>query len=199
MADAEGTKVITPEAILSYARLDTPEQDKNDEGIPTGKPKYSCALVFSPGTDLSELKRAAFNAAEAAFPGKAAEKFKNGSIKSPFRTDIGDRGYPEGSTFINCRTVARPGCVYAHADPATGKAATVKLEDVKEVMYSGCIVRASVTAFYYDRKGNKGVSFALGNLQKLREGDRLDSRRKAEDEFEADLSQAPADMSDLGI
>ena len=200
MADTEGTKVITPEAMLSYPRLDEAVQEKDDNGNPNGKPKFSACLVFLPGTDISALKRAALAAAEGQFgAGKGAEKFKSGALRSPFRSDIGDRGYPEGSVFINVRTTARPGCVFSHPDPVTKKPAAIPQTEVKEHLYAGCFVRASITAFFYDRKGNKGVSFALGNVQKIRDGDRLDNRRKAEDEFEADLSQAPADLSDMGL
>jgi hypothetical protein len=56
-------------------------------------------------------------------------------------------------------------------------------------------VRASLRAFAYDTNGNKGVSFGLNNIQKLGEGQRLDGRKAATDEFDADLSQAPADIS----
>jgi len=64
-------------------------------------------------------------------------------------------------------------------------------------MYPGAGVRASVSAFAYDSNGNKGVSFALNNMQKVSEGERLDGRAAADDEFTADLSSAPADISGL--
>ena len=52
-------------------------------------------------------------------------------------------------------------------------------------IYSGCIVRASLNAFAYDRAGNRGISLGLNNIQKLADGERLDGRLKAEDDFEA--------------
>jgi hypothetical protein len=58
-------------------------------------------------------------------------------------------------------------------------------------------VRAQLRAFSYDSNGNKGVSFALNNIQKLGDGERLDNRQAATDAFEADLSAAPADISAL--
>ena len=46
-------------------------------------------------------------------------------------------------------------------------------------------MRASLRPFTYDTNGSKGVSFALQNLQKLRDGERIDGRLRPEDEFEA--------------
>jgi len=59
-------------------------------------------------------------------------------------------------------------------------------------------VRASVTAFAYDRPESKGVSFGLNNIQLL-DGTtpRLDGRKAAEDEFEADASMQPASLDDV--
>ena len=58
-------------------------------------------------------------------------------------------------------------------------------------------MRASFTAFAYDNNGNVGVSFGLNNVQKLREGTRLDNRVAATDEFTADLTQEPVDIDAL--
>jgi hypothetical protein len=51
--------------------------------------------------------------------------------------------------------------------------------------FSGCYARASLVAFAYDKMGNKGVSFALQNIQKTRDGEPFSGRKKAEDEFDA--------------
>ncbi|HKJ88554.1 MAG TPA: ssDNA-binding protein, partial [Gammaproteobacteria bacterium] len=55
-------------------------------------------------------------------------------------------------------------------------------------------VRASVRPFAYDTQGNRGVSFALNNIQLLRDGERLDSRVAPEEDFDA---VEPVDLSDL--
>jgi hypothetical protein len=41
------------------------------------------------------------------------------------------------------------------------------------------------------------VSFGLGNVQKYDDGERLDSRQAADEEFEADLSKTPASLDDV--
>lgn len=191
MAQAS-TKVITPKATLSYPHLDKAQEPQDGKG----KAKFSCALVFAPGSDLSALKAAVVAAAEAKYPGKGAEMLKKKILKSPFRDDAEAKGYVDGSIFLNVRTEQAPGIVYAYAGP-DGKPANMPHEKIAEELYAGAQVRASLAAFAYDMSGNKGVSFALNNVQKLGEGERIDGRVAAENEFEADLTAAPADLNSI--
>lgn len=184
------TKIITPVATLSYPHLHQPQASENG-----GKPKYSCALIFAPGADLTALRDAINAAAEAKFPGKGADMVRKGQLKTVLRSGQ-EKDYAEGSFFLNARTEQKPGIVYAWKGE-DGKPARVRDEDVREQMYPGAQVRASLTAFYYEKGGNKGIGFALNNLQKIAEGERIDGRKAAEDEFEADLSATPVDLSSL--
>jgi hypothetical protein len=186
------TKVITPKAMLSYPHLDKPQAGQK----PGDKAKYSATLVFVEGTDLAALKAAALAAAEEKYPGKAQEMITKGILKTPFRKDAEAKGYPAGSVFINVRSEQKPGAVYAHAGPDK-KPAVVPEDKIREEFYPGSFVRASLRAFAYDNSGNKGISFALNNVQKLADGERLDGRIAAEDEFDAELASAPADISSL--
>jgi hypothetical protein len=149
--------------------------------------------VFEKGTDLAELKKAALAAATEKFGAKAEGLIRDGKLKMPFRNDGEEKGYPEGSVFMNVKNKAKPGIVgiYPGAD---GK--PLPIDDPAQI-YAGCKVRASLRAYAYDVSGNKGVAFSLGNLQKMADGDRLDGRVRATDEFEADLSVKPADLADL--
>lgn len=182
------TKVITPQAILSYPHLFEPN-------LPPGatEPVYSCALVFEKGTDLSELKKAALAAAQEKFGNKAEALIRDGKLRLPFRNDVEEKGYPSGSVFMNVKNKAKPGIVSTYPGP-DNKPTPI---DDPSAMYAGCKVRASLRAYAYDVSGNKGVAFSLGNIQKLADGDRLDGRVKAEDEFSADLSAKPADLDDI--
>jgi hypothetical protein len=99
------------------------------------------------------------------------------NLRSPFRDGSNERedkdGY-EGNMFIGARSNDRPGVIVGRDRlPCT---------DESEV-YGGCYVRASLTAFAYDVDGNRGVSFALNNVWKIRDGEPFGSRRSAEDEF----------------
>lgn len=184
--------VITPKATLSYPHLDAPQKSKQEGG----KDKYSATLVFAPGTDLKELQAAVMAAGEEKWPGKFQKMATTGAARLPFRKDAEAKGYPEGSVFINTRSDRKPGAVYLHAGE-DNKPAKVADEDIREVFYPGAQVRAQIRAFAYDSNGNKGVSFALNNIQKLGEGDRLDNRQDASDAFEADLNAAPASLEGL--
>lgn len=180
MADSGNSKqasmtVITPEAMLSYPHLFEPVQQ---EGRP--KPEYSCCLVFAPATDLAKLRQAVGAAATEKWGEKAREMARNEQIRLPFRTDVADK-YPDGSTFINVKSTRKPEIVSIYAGP-DGKPQVIDDEDH---VYAGCFVRASLRAFAYEQSGNRGVSLALGNIQKLKDGERLGGFRHAADEFEA--------------
>lgn len=180
-------RVITPEATLSYPHLFAPRAAPGG-----GAAKFSATLVFAKGSNLSDLK-AAVQAAGIEKWGEAKfnEMLKKKQIRLPFR-DGAEKDYPDGSVFINARSDERPGVVARHAGN-DGKSAPIS--DEREV-YPGAKVRASLTAFAYDREGNKGVSFGLNNVQKLGEGERLDSRKRAEDEFTAEAVDA-ASLEDM--
>jgi hypothetical protein len=198
----DDVKVITSEVTLSYPNLLVARAGKGANA----KSKFSVALVIFPEQQkteagqamLGKLKQAALNAAESRWGNKAAEMFKTKALRSPFRDDAEAKDYPAGSIFINARTEQKPACVFAYADPSNpSKPKKMTDDEVKVQMYAGARVRASLVAFPYDVDGNKGVGFALNNLQKVGEGTRIDGRKAAEDEFDVDLSQAPADISGL--
>lgn len=193
------TKVITPLAVLSYPHLDKP-QDAQD-----GKaPKFSATLIFLPETlaDAKEkalfdkMQDAALAAIEAKWPNKSKQLLASETFKKGFRRDAESKGYPAGAIFVNVRSNVQPGIVYAHAGP-DNKPERMPADKIKVEMYPGVIVRASLAAFAYDNNGNKGVSFGLNNLQKIRNGERMDGRAAAENEFDVDLSAAPVDISSL--
>jgi hypothetical protein len=183
----------TPRAIISYPYLFTP----STYGVKPGqKPKYSCALIFPAGTDISELKKAALDCAIETFGAeKAKEMIRNEELRMPFRTDWKKKGYPEDSVFINCRTERKPGVVSIYPGP-DGRPLPIENE---EEIYAGCEVYATVGVFYYNQNGNEGISFGLNNVQKLADGERMDGRTNAEDDFEADMdakAELPEDGSD---
>lgn len=190
------SSIITPVAVLSYPYLEHPQAAEADETGKMKEPKFSATLIFLAGADLGALKSVCVAAAKETWTGKAEALIKTGALRFPFRTDWEAKGYPEGSTFINARSNRRPGMVYAHAAPGKSTPMPVDEKDIVDVFYPGAVVRASLNVFSYDVKGNKGVSFALVNLQKLSEGERLDGRKAAADEFDVQAS-APMDADPL--
>lgn len=186
---------------LSFPHVKDPVVNVDSEGKPKGKPKYSLAILFD-GNDpdvrksLIEGEHAILAAAEEQFGVKAATMIKTGALKQPFRRDWEAKGYPEGTVYLNARSIYRPGTVYAWPDE-TGKPAKVAEEDITKVFYPGAKVRVTMLAFYYDQEGSKGITFGLNNIQKLADGPRLDGWTAAEDDFEADESLKPADTAAL--
>lgn len=182
------TKVITPEAIISYPHLFEPQTPPG-----AAEPVYSCTLIFPEGTDLTDLKAAAAAAAKEKFGDKTKALLQAGKIRMPLREDGEEKGYPAGSVFINVKSKQAPGVVSVFADPTTGKPAAIN--DPKEI-YPGAKVKASIRAYAYSVNGNSGVAFSLGNLQKVGDGPRIDGRLSAADEFSA-TERPTADISDL--
>ena len=197
------TVVVTPAAILSYPWIAEPQPPLDEKG----KSMFSAALIFSDeimrkfnqfGTSLDPLRAAAKAAATEKFGDKLPTLLRNPNFKSGFRDDGEDKGYPKGAVYINARNERRPGAVYLYPAP-DGRPALVLPDDIKDAFYPGAIVRAQVRAFGFDKAGNKGVSFALNNIQ-LIDGSapRLDGRAAAEDAFEADATAAPPELDDAG-
>lgn len=178
--------------MLSYPHLHEAQAGRK----PGDKAKFSCTLVYAPGADLSALRAAELAAAEKKWGTNAKEMLRTGKLKSAFRLDAEAKDYPPGSIFQNVRTEQQPGIVYSHAGP-DGKPARVPQDKIRDELYPGAQVRASISFFPYDTEGNKGVSAGLNNVQKIGEGERIAGRRAAEDEFTADLSQAPVDITGL--
>lgn len=172
--------VTTPEFRVSYANVFEPQ--KNDL---SGKMEYSLVAIFPKGTDLSKLKGAAsavmvekYGADQAKWPQnmripfrKCSERWKNENGKQ-----IIPAGYEDGDAiFMTLKSTKKPGLVDA------------AVQDIFEQsqFYSGCFARASVRAYAYDNKGNRGVSFGLNNVQKIRDGEPLGGRSRPTDDFEA--------------
>ena len=200
---------ILREAILSYPNLFTARAASNE---PDAKAKFSGAFVFTdPKTQLAEFKKAALAVAQERWGDKlkgAKLKYLDTQhgpavflvssavrIRMPWNDSpeiIAQKGYPEGSAFVNARSDSKPGIVSVIPGP-DGKPTPITDESK---VYPGVIVNVSGDLYAYGKSGNNGVSFGLGNVQVVRDGDRLDSRKNAADEFDADAS-AVADLSDL--
>jgi hypothetical protein len=159
--------VVTPKARLNYAHLFTPRPGPNG-----GEPSYSATLVFEPGTDLTALRNAAYAAAREKWGDKMPKQ-----LRSPFRSCSdrdGQEGFTPGGVFITVRTQNKPGLVDQGMNPILSG----------DALYSGAYVYGSLRSFAYDFQGNKGVSFALLNMQKVADGERLDNRRSPDQDFE---------------
>jgi len=195
------TRLKGPLALLSYPHLDKAQPSSE----PGKAAKFSAAFVFTPELLVNPAEKALFNELQQAIIAAVKEKYgdkaeamlKSESFKKGIRRDAESKGYPEGSAFITARSVNQPGLVYTYPDPETKKAAKIKQEDIKKVLYPGAIVRPLVSIYMFEKEGNKGVGLGLEGIQFIKDGPRIDNRVNAEDAFDVDLSAEPASLDDL--
>jgi hypothetical protein len=170
------SKVYTPVFRASFPNVF--KARKNDLN---GKDEYSVVALFPKGTDLTELKKAAEAAVKEKWGADPAKWPK--LLKSPFR-DQAERekegklpqGYEAGAIFMNLKSTQKPGLIKHENGQA------VDITDSSE-FYAGCYAKATVRAYAYDQKGNKGVAFGLQNILKVKDGDPIGNRSKPEDDF----------------
>ena len=98
------------------------------------------------------------------------------TLKTPLRD--GDLERPDdpvyaNAYFINANSSTAPGIVDADRQ---------QIIDRSEV-YSGVYGRASINLYAFNTNGNKGIACGLNNLQKIRNGEPLGGKSRAEDDF----------------
>lgn len=159
--------LVTPEFRAAFISVFKATAMKNADGT-VNKAKYSIRAAFPPTANLAALKKEAELAAKEKWGDKIPK-----TLRSPFRLNeelenpiigIGDDWVIMSFSANEDR---RPGIVGPNLQD---------IIDDSEV-YSGAWYRAQVRAFAYENAGNKGVSFGLQNVQKLRDDDPLGNGR----------------------
>ncbi len=148
-------RLITPPFRVSFPHVFQPNPRQTD------KEQYDICMLFPKDTNLDHINAAINAVVDEKCKGKAK------GLHMPIRdgdTDPAFEDYQEsheGMHVLSARTTFKPGLVDKN------------LEDIIDPgdFYSGCWARASITAFHYDTAGNKGISFSLNNLQKLKDDD----------------------------
>lgn len=162
-------KVIVP-CRFSYLNCFEPHSVNGDD------PRYGlCAIV--PKTDEKTIDK--INQAIEAAKKEAIVKWglTPENIKTPLRdgdVDFPDNEVYNGCYFFNANSKEAPQVVDAKVQP---------ILDKKEI-YSGCYGRISVTFYGYFVDGVYGIAGGLGNLQKIKDGERLSNRMDATEEFD---------------
>ena len=167
------TKVITgPDTRWSYANI------WEAKSINGGAPKFSISLII-PKSDTKTVEKikaaieAAYKEGESKLKGNGRSVPALSAIKNPLRDGDTERPDDEAyanSYFINANSSAAPG------NPI--------LE--RSEVYSGVYGRASISFYAFNSNGNKGIACGLNNLQKIRDGEPLGGRTRAEDDFATD-------------
>ena len=168
-------KVITGVCRLSYANI---WQAKSING---GTPKYSASVLIPKGDTKTVAKvkaaiQAAYEEGEGKLKGNGKTAPSLASLKTPFRDGDTERPDDEayaGHWFINANSNTAPGVVDANREP---------IYDTSEI-YSGVYARVSLSFYAFNSNGNRGIACALQNIQKVRDGEALGGKSKAEDDF----------------
>lgn len=173
------TKVITGvNTRWSYANV------WEAKSINGGAPKFSVSLII-PKSDTKTIEKikaaiqAAYEEGESKLKGNGKTVPALSVLKTPLRD--GDLERPDdeayaNSYFVNANSGTAPGIVDADRQP---------IIDHSEV-YSGVYGRASINFYAFNSNGNKGIACGLNNLQKMRDGEPLGGKTRAEDDFADD-------------
>lgn len=178
--------VTTPMFRVSFPNVFKPRlNDLN------GQDEFSVMALFAKDADMSAIKKAAQDAIVKKWGADQTKWPKN--MRMPWRDQAEKAkdgkmpdGMVEGALFMTFKSRNRP---------------TVVDQNLQEIIepqkfYAGCYARASVGAFAYDNKGNRGVSFGLNHLQLMKDGEPLSGRPTVSSAFEA-VGHANADAASL--
>lgn len=171
------TKVITgPDTRWAYVTVWEPKLNMN------GKMRFSVRLLI-PKTDTVTIEKI-YRAIEAAYwldlnkiQGRDEWPPRLEDIRIPLQD--GDKIYPNrpeytGHWFINANSYEAPGIVDKNLEPII----------IHSEVYSGVYGRASISFFGFNAGGNsRGISCALNNLQKIRDGEPLGHKPDPKEEF----------------
>lgn len=175
-------KVVTGKVRFSYVHVFEP----SDLG---GELKYSTAVLI-PKSDtetynkiMIEINNTIQEATSTVFGGvmpvNLAMPVYDGDGLKPSREAYG----PEckGHWVLNAKSGNAPEVVDANCNPIISK----------NEFYSGCYGRVSLSFYAYNKNGNKGIGCGLGNVQKLEDGQPLDGRTTAAEDFGVPMQTAP--------
>ena len=166
------TKVVIP-CRISFANIWEPR------AINGGDEKYSVSCLI-PKSDKKTIARIQ-KAVEAAKEDGKARKW-NGKIppnlKLPLRDGDIDRPDDENYEdcyFLNASSKDAPQVVDRKVNPV--------LDPM--MVYSGCYCNVSVNFYAFNANGNRGVAAGLGNIQFVKDGERLSGKASADADFDA--------------
>jgi hypothetical protein len=173
------TKVITGiNTRWSYCNAWEPKS------INGGTPKYSVSLIIPKDDTVTVNKikaaiQAAYEEGESKLKGNGKTVPALSVLKTPLRN--GDIERPDdaayaNSYFINANSTSAPGIVDAGCQPIIERSE----------VYSGVYGRASINFYAFNSNGNKGIACGLNNLQKIKDGEPLGGKSRAEDDFATD-------------
>lgn len=171
------SKLVTPEFRGSFVHILEPHAIK---GVENAKARYQITIPL-PKKDAFWTKLNAMV--------EETAKAKWGKIPPKMKSPVKDGDEEERPELSGCYSVQatsnnKPGIVDAALNP---------IMDANEI-YSGAYYRASIRAYAWDHPtGGKGVSIALDNIMKVKDGEAFSGRTDASADF-ADFTKEDADL-----
>lgn len=165
----------TPEGRCVWEAVFKPTRyDAND---PNSKNEFSIAVVFPRTADMSGLTNAAmalltdkFGADQSKWPQPLKTPFRKARERYKFEDgkQIIPKGYedPEAIFMTFKRGSENP------PPPGVFDEMATRIMDSSK-FYSGCHVIVDTNPFWYEVKGNRGISFGLNHVQKIKDDERL--------------------------
>ena len=168
----EFKKIMSPEFRVSYPNLFKPSAFSEEQ-----EKKFNVQMLF-PKENKAALKPLMDLVAEV-IAAKWGDKASSMNIKKPWKDgDVDKIGKPEYE-----------GMIYANATSKADRRPVVVDENCQPILdeselYGGCWCRAMLTCYAYDKVGNRGVSFGLQSLQKVRDDEHFGSAGGSASDFE---------------
>ena len=166
------TKMVIP-CRISFANIWEPK------AINGGDEKYSvsCLIPKSDKKTLARIQKAVEAAKEDGKTRKWSGKIPP-NLKLPLRDGDIDRPDDENYEdcyFLNASSKDAPQVVDRKVNPV--------LDPM--MVYSGCYCNVSINFYAFNANGNRGVAAGLGNIQFVRDGERLSGKASADADFDA--------------
>ena len=166
------TKMVIP-CRISFANIWEPK------AINGGDEKYSvsCLIPKSDKKTIARIQKAVEAAKEDGKTRKWGGKIPP-NLKLPLRDGDIDRPDDENYEdcfFLNASSKDAPQVVDRKVNPV--------LDPM--MVYSGCYCNVSVNFYAFNANGNRGVAAGLGNIQFVRDGERLSGKASADADFDA--------------
>ena len=168
----KNTKVVIP-ARFSFANVWEPKSVNGSEpkfGISLIIPKNDKKTVSAIQSAIEEAKKEGIAKFGGKLPANLKTPLRDGNLDRP-----DDINYKD-SYFLNANSKDAPQIVNSAVQPILDRSE----------FYSGCYGKVSLNFFAYNTNGSRGIAAGLGNIQKLRDGEPLGGKSRAEDDFETE-------------
>ena len=167
------TKMVIPGCRISFANI------WEAKAVNGGEPRYSvsCLIDKNDKKTLARIQKCIEAAKEDGKTRKWGGKIPPNLKLPPRDGDIDrpdDENY-EGCFFVNATSKDAPQVVDRKVQPI--------LDPM--MVYSGCFCNVSVNFYPFNANGNRGVAAGLGNIQFVKDGERLSGRASADADFDA--------------